>query len=87
MKVKCFSHNSNLLGVLNFHYCLCTIFSFSFSISTLAKITGFDSHNDKTHLLKGKKKKKTIKKKNILLKSTLSKSIADILDTRRYIHL
>lgn len=84
MKVKCFSHNSNLLGVLNFHYCLCTIFSFSFSISTLAKITGFDSHNDKTHLLKGKKKNQ---EKNILLKSTLSKSIADILDTRRYIHL
>lgn len=86
MKVKCFSHNSNLLGVLSFHYYLCTIFSFSFSTSMLAKITGFDSHNSKTHLLKGKKIY-ILRKKNVLLKSTLSKSIADILDTRRYIHL
>lgn len=39
MKVKCFPHNSSISGFLNLHYCLCIIFSFSFSTSILAKKT------------------------------------------------
>lgn len=63
MKVKCFAHNSSLLGVLNFHYCFCTIFfSFFFLQSILAKITGFDSCKNKTYLPKGEKKNLTSKK-------------------------